>query len=69
MGKWFQPNINSTGRILRAIYGVLLCAAAFYVQRYSVWAAIICVLAGGFALFEAARGWCIMRACGVKTKW
>jgi len=24
---------------------------------------------GAFCLFEAARGWCMARACGVKTRW
>ena len=26
------------------------------------------VLAAGFLAFEATRGWCALRACGVKTK-
>jgi hypothetical protein len=26
------------------------------------------VAAGGFAFYEAVRGWCVMRACGIKTK-
>jgi hypothetical protein len=26
--------------------------------------------AGGvFCLFEALRGWCVARACGLKTRW
>jgi hypothetical protein len=31
--------------------------------------AILLFIGGGFVWFEAARGWCMMRACGVKTKW
>jgi hypothetical protein len=32
------------------------------------WACAVCMLAGIFALFEAARGWCLLRACGIKTR-
>jgi hypothetical protein len=34
----------------------------------SRWAAGILIAAGIFSFFEAARGWCIVRACGIKTK-
>ena len=30
---------------------------------------VAAILAGGFAWLEAVRGWCIVRACGIKTKW
>jgi hypothetical protein len=26
------------------------------------------VACGGFVLFEALRGWCALRACGIKTR-
>jgi hypothetical protein len=31
-------------------------------------AALLAVL-GVFCLYEATRGWCLLRACGIKTKW
>jgi len=43
--------------------GWLLCRAGHK------WAGLISIFGGGFAWFEAARGWCVMRACGIKTKW
>lgn len=33
------------------------------------WSAILLFLTAVFVWFEAVRGWCLMRACGVKTKW
>jgi len=30
--------------------------------------ALVPVVGGVFSLYEAVRGWCIMRACGIKTK-
>jgi len=32
------------------------------------WAGLILVVPGLFAIFEAVSNWCIMRACGIKTK-
>ena len=34
----------------------------------SGWACFFLVAFGVFALYEAARGWCLLRACGIKTK-
>ncbi len=69
------PNIGRKGRIARASSGLLCIALGM-----AVWAVhwpvslpyrwIVCVVmlaAGAFQLFEAKRGWCIMRACGIKT--
>jgi hypothetical protein len=32
------------------------------------WVGLIFVVAGLFAIFEAVRGWCFLRACGIRTK-
>jgi hypothetical protein len=37
---------------------------AFYVW----WLGLIFIGIGIFVLFEAVRGWCFARACGIKTK-
>jgi hypothetical protein len=33
------------------------------------WAAGFLFVFAAFAFYEALRGWCVMRACGVKTKY
>ena len=66
--KFFDPNMGRTGRIVRAVYGVILICAGLALSRYSLWICLALVAAGAFGLFEAVRGWCIMRACGIKTK-
>ena len=70
-----KPNINGRGRLARAITGILtlaLGAAAWLLQwpdsavtRTII--VVVCIGAGLFQLFEARRGWCVMRACGIRT--
>ena len=68
--KFFDSNIGQTGRILRGISGILLLAAAILVllKWHIWWAALILGVSGAVGLFEAFRGWCFLRACGIKTK-
>jgi hypothetical protein len=68
--KFFAPNLDGQGRLVRALYGGAMVAVAWYLNRTGhPWFAGGAVLAGGFAWFEAARGWCVARACGIKTRW
>lgn len=64
----FTPNITKGGRIVRALWAVALFIGAAFAFRAAKWAGILLALAGLFALFEALRGWCALRACGIKTK-
>ena len=66
--KFFDPNIGKTGRIARAVYGLVLVIAGLALSGYSLWICLALVAAGALGLFEAFRGWCIMRACGIKTR-
>ncbi|MGQ0645844.1 MAG: hypothetical protein ACT4O3_10210 [Elusimicrobiota bacterium] len=68
------PNIDGKGRKARFVLGGLLLTGGIsflFVPR--PWPALatagfLSLLAGGvFVLFEAARGWCALRACGIKT--
>jgi hypothetical protein len=69
MKKLFAPNINRAGRWWRVLFALLLVGTgAALLAKHRV-AAIFLFGFAAFALFEAARGWCIMRACGVKTKY
>ena len=61
-------NIDRKGRIARAISGALTLVVAVLCWMYlDPLLAVLFVLAGLFQLFEAAKGWCVMRAMGMKT--
>jgi hypothetical protein len=68
MSQFFARNIDRRGRIVRAVFGVALIIAAILLSGRSGWVCSLLVAFGVFALYEAARGWCLMRACGIKTK-
>ena len=68
MKKFFTPNLDSRGWLVRGSLGGLLVIGGLAVCKYNVWAAVALILSGGFCLFEAVRSWCVVRACGIKTK-
>ncbi len=68
MKKFFATNIDGRGRLIRGLLGVALVVSGVVLCSYHLWAAIALIISGGFCLFEAVRGWCVMRACGVKTR-
>src|SRR5208283_2556576 len=63
MRSFFARNIDWRGRIVRAVCGVVLIVAGLLLWERSRWLCFVMVASGGFTLFEAARGWCLMRAC------
>ena len=68
MKRFFRPNINHRGRIARGVVGTLCLIAGIVIVDFQLIVGLIFVVAGLFALFEAVRGWCLARACGIKTK-
>jgi hypothetical protein len=68
MNRFFRPNIESPGRLLRGTLAVLLLAAAAWAIRSNAILAIFLLIGGLFCAYEAARGWCIARACGLRTR-
>jgi hypothetical protein len=70
-------NIDPRGRRLRMISGIFCCAAAgvlvvlAFVLAHGFWGLLLggaALLAGGlFQIFEARKGWCAVRALGIKT--
>jgi hypothetical protein len=68
MRKFFAANIERSGRIVRGILGASLLIAGLAFAGSGRWLGFGFVAAEVFVLFEAARGWCIIRACGIKTK-
>jgi hypothetical protein len=66
--KFFASNIGRRGRIARAVLGAILVMVGISLAWAAWWACVIVLVAGVFTLFEAARGWCWLRACGIKTR-
>ena len=69
-------NIDARGKRLRLLIG--LASVAVGVALLLLWAlparslaglivSAACLLAGGFAIYEARAGWCALRAMGVRT--
>ena len=68
MGRFFARNIDRRGRIVRAVWGVVLIVAGLLLSARSRGICFALAAFGAFALYESVRGWCLMRACGIKTK-
>jgi Protein of unknown function (DUF2892) len=68
VSNFFKPNIGSRGRLLRGAIAVLLFIAGGVTFFHVWWLGLVFAGIGIFVLFEALRGWCLARACGVKTK-
>ena len=68
MSRFFQPNLNHRGRMARGVIGALCLIAGIVLVDYQLWLGLVFVAAGLFAMFESLRGWCLVRACGLKTK-
>lgn len=68
MRSLFAPNIDNRGRAVRAALAVALLLGAWLLRDDVPWLALGLLVAAAFTLFEAARGWCGLRACGVKTR-
>lgn len=68
MSRFFKPNLDRHGRLARGVIGSLCLIAGIIVVDYVFWLGIVFVAAGLFAIFEAISKWCLMRACGIKTK-
>jgi hypothetical protein len=68
MAKFFQPNLDRKGRIARIVFPLACIVAGLVCLRFAWWVCALLVALGLFAFFEAGRGWCLMRACGIKTR-
>ena len=65
-----QCNIDSMGRKIRGINAVVLLLVALlaWMIQWPAWIVIVSLVCGLFAGFEALKGWCVLRALGIKTK-
>ena len=69
------PNIDGKGKRLRALGGVafLLLSLPFLAVDlpWPLWTSLgflATTFTGLFMLFESAKSWCLLRACGIKTR-
>ena len=68
MSNFFRPNLKRQGRIARGVIGTVCLIAGIITVDFVLWLGLIFVDAGLFAIYEALSGWCVARACGIKTK-
>ena len=64
----FARNLSNTGRLVRGLGALALLIGAGFGFLASVWLGAGLAVSGVFVLFEALRGWCVLRACGIKTR-
>ena len=66
---FWTPNIDLRGRIIRGCMTLVLFGAALFAEREGgLWLAVLLVIAGLVGLVETVRGWCLLRACKIKTR-
>lgn len=68
MKSFFSRNIDNKGRLVRGLGALALLVGAGFGFAVSVWLGIALLASGVFVAFEALRGWCALRACGIRTK-
>ena len=76
-GKLMECNIDQKGRLARLytgiiaiVFGIALALFTYFsvIPATLGWMAVAgSVFGGAFAIFEARKGWCIVRAIGIKT--
>ena len=68
MKKFFAPNITGKGRVTRGVAAVVLLTGGVILFDFAWWLGAMLLVAGAVGVFEALRGWCLLRACGVRTR-
>jgi hypothetical protein len=62
-------NIDQRGRKARLISGAIAGVAGIVAVFFGwIVAGVALLIAGGFMIFEGAKGWCALRALGFKTR-
>ena len=68
MNRFFKANLDRNGRMARGVMGALCLIAGIILVDFSLWLGLIFVVAGLFAIAESVSGWCVARACGIRTR-
>jgi|HubBroStandDraft_6_1064221.scaffolds.fasta_scaffold3846727_1 hypothetical protein len=73
-----QCNIDAKGRRVRIISGMVCSAIAIILAvisyfRFGIFSwlggiALVLLIGGLFQVFEGMKGWCVVRAVGIKTR-
>jgi hypothetical protein len=66
--KRFARNLEKKGRLIRGLLAAALLAGGFAALSFNLILSLVLFAGGAFVLFESLRGWCVFRACGIKTK-
>jgi hypothetical protein len=64
----FRRNLDTKGRLIRGLIAAVLGLAALLTGLVSRIGGIVLGVLCAFVAFEAVRGWCAVRACGLRTK-
>jgi len=65
--KFLAPNLQREGRSARKVTALVFSVAAVVSFSFSRRLSVLLLGAALFTLFEAMRGWCVLRACGIKV--
>jgi hypothetical protein len=68
MSRFWNRNLDFRGRLVRGVLGGGSLIAGIILADFKLWLCLLLVGFGLFAMFEAVRGWCLVRACGIRTK-
>jgi hypothetical protein len=68
MKKFLAPNLQSEGRSARKLTALVFLVAAVVSVSFSRRLSLLLFVSALFTFFEAMRGWCVLRACGIETK-
>jgi hypothetical protein len=65
---FFRRNLETSDRVVRGLGALALALAGLAMLFKIMVLGLVLLLSAAFVLYEALRGWCVMRACGIKTK-
>ena len=65
---FLAPNLQAQGRVARGLIALVLMITALFFVRISRTLGLVLLVSSLFSFYEASRGWCVLRACGIRTK-
>jgi hypothetical protein len=68
MKPFFSRNIDNKGRLIRGLLALIPAVGSVFGWTQSRALGIVMFGSALFVAFEAFRGWCLLRACGLRTK-
>jgi hypothetical protein len=68
MNRFFGRNIGFQGRMARGVLGALFLIVGTIMADFALWLCLGLVGLGLLGLFQAVRGWSLVRACGLRLK-